>query len=166
MVYAAMFGAATAAGAWLIIPLPPVPVTLQTFFMALAATLLGPRLGAASQGVYVLLGLMGLPVFSGGKAGLGVLLGPTGGYLAGFVAGAWLIGLLAGGRPGAARIALAVAAGYALVYALGVAGLCLVARLSVLQAVSVGVLPFLVGDALKAAGVTLLTLKLRDRIRP
>jgi len=167
MVYAAMFGAATAAGAWLIIPLPPVPVTLQTFFMALAATLLGPRLGAMSQGVYVLLGIMGLPVFSGGKAGLGVLLGPTGGYLVGFVAGAWLIGLLVrtGGRPGPVRIALAVTAGYLLVYALGVSGLCLIARLSPVEAVAVGVLPFLVGDALKAAAVTVLTVKLRDRLR-
>lgn len=167
MVYAAMFGAATAAGAWLIVPLPPVPVTLQTFFMALAATLLGPRLGAMSQGVYVLLGIMGLPVFSGGKAGLGVLLGPTGGYLVGFVAGAWLIGMLlrGGGRPGPFRIAPAVMAGYLLVYALGVSGLCLVARLSLVEAVSVGVLPFLLGDALKVAAVTVLTVKLQDRIR-
>ncbi len=167
MVYAAMFGAATAAGAWLIIPLPPVPVTLQTFFMALAATLLGARLGAMSQGVYLLLGIMGLPVFSGGKAGLGVLLGPTGGYLVGFVAGAWLIGMLvrSRGRPGPVRIALAVTAGYLLVYALGVSGLCLVARLSPIEAVSVGVLPFLPGDALKVAAVTAVTLKLRDRLR-
>ena len=165
-VYAAMFGAATAAGAYLIIPLPPVPVTLQTFFMALAGALLGARLGAMSQVVYVLLGIIGLPVFAGGKAGLGVLLGPTGGYLVGFVAGAWLIGRLlqAGGRPGTARIAAAVAAGYALVYAFGVAGLFLIARLSLLEALSVGVAPFLIGDVLKVAAVTLLTLKLRDRI--
>lgn len=166
LVYAAMFGAATAAGAYLIIPLPPVPVTLQTLFMALAGTLLGPALGAMSQVVYVLLGVIGLPVFAGGKAGLGVLLGPTGGYLVGFVAGAWLIGRLAPprGRVGPVRIALAVTAGYALVYTLGVSGLVLIARLSWVEALSLGVLPFLIGDALKILGVTLLTMKLRDRL--
>ncbi len=167
-VYAAMFGAATAAGAYLIIPLPPVPVTLQTFFMALSGALLGGRLGALSQVVYVLLGVMGLPVFAGGKAGLGVLLGPTGGYLVGFVAAAWLIGrgIQAGGRPGTLRIAASVCAGYVLVYAFGVAGLCLVARLSLVKALTVGVVPFLIGDVLKVAAVTLLVLKLRDRVRP
>ena len=79
MVYAALFGALTAVGAYIIIPLPPVPITLQTLFLGLAALLLGGRLGALSQTVYVLLGVIGLPVFAGGKAGLGVLLGPDGG---------------------------------------------------------------------------------------
>jgi biotin transport system substrate-specific component len=167
MVYAAMLGAATAAGAYMILPLPPVPVTLQTFFMALAATLLGARLGAMSQVVYVLLGLMGLPVFSGGKAGLGVLLGPTGGYLIGFIAGAYVTGWIAGagGRAGALRIALAVGAGYLVVYAFGVTGLSLLARLSPAKALSLGMVPFLIGDALKLAVVTLVTVKVRDHIR-
>ena len=71
MVYAALFGALTAVGAYIIIPLPPVPITLQTLFMGLAALLLGGRLGALSQTVYVLLGVIGLPVFAGGKAGPG-----------------------------------------------------------------------------------------------
>lgn len=168
MVYAAMFGAATAAGAYLVIPLPPVPVTLQTLFMALAGALLGPRLGAMSQMVYVLLGIMGLPVFAGGKAGLGVLLGPTGGYLVGFVAGAWLIGRMVHSEEpaGAVRIALGIAAGYALVYAFGVTGLWLIARLSLIKALSLGVLPFLIGDALKIMGAVFLTMKLQGRIRP
>jgi len=167
MIYAAMFGGATAAGAYLIIPLPPVPVTLQTFFMALAATLLGSRLGAMSQVVYVLLGIIGLPVFAGGKAGLGVLLGPTGGYLIGFVLGAYVTGRIAraGGRAGGLRIALAVAAGYLVVYALGVTGLCILARLSLLKALSLGMFPFFIGDVLKLGVVTLVTLKVRDHVR-
>ena len=95
MIYASLFGAGTAAGAYLIIPLPPVPITLQTLFVwGLAGALLGARLGALSQLVYLLIGIIGLPVFAGGKAGLGVLFGPTGGYLIGFVAGAWVIGTL------------------------------------------------------------------------
>ena len=94
MAYASMFGALTAVGAYIMIPLPPVPITLQTLFVNLAGALLGGYLGALSQVVYILLGVIGLPVFAGGKAGAGVLLGPTGGYLIGFVVGAFVIGKL------------------------------------------------------------------------
>ena len=72
MIYASLFGAVTAAGAYIMIPLPPVPITLQTAFLSLAAALLGGRLGALSQVVYILIGIIGLPVFAGGKAGLSV----------------------------------------------------------------------------------------------
>jgi len=71
MVYASMFGALTAIGAYIIIPLPPVPITLQTLFLNPAGALPGGYLGALSQVVYILLGVIGLPVFAGGKAGLG-----------------------------------------------------------------------------------------------
>lgn len=167
LVYASMLGAATAAGAYIIVPLPPVPVTLQTLFMALAAVLLGARLAALSQVVYVLLGLIGLPVFAGGKAGLGVLLGPTGGYLIGFIAGAYVTGFLVERmqRPGAPRIAFAVAVGYFVVYVPGVVQLSLVAGLSLLKAFSVGTLPFLIGDALKTLTAAIVAIKVRDRIR-
>jgi len=67
MVYASMFGAMTAVGAWLIIPFPLVPITLQTLFLNLAAALLGGYLGALSQIIYISLGIIGLPVFAGGK---------------------------------------------------------------------------------------------------
>jgi biotin transport system substrate-specific component len=166
MVYASLFGALTAVGAYIIIPLPPVPITLQTLFLGLAATLLGGRLAALSQTVYILLGLIGLPVFAGGKAGLGVLLGPTGGYLLGFVAGAFVIGKLAAlrARPGFAWLCLSLAAGTAVLYALGVLQLSLVARLAPAKALAVGVIPFLPGDVLKILLTALVTLKLRDRL--
>jgi biotin transport system substrate-specific component len=92
MIYAALFGALTAIGAFIVIPLQPVPITLQSLFTCLAGILLGSSVGAMSQIVYVLLGIIGLPVFAGGKAGIGVLLGPTGGYLLGFIAAALVIG--------------------------------------------------------------------------
>ena len=166
MVYASLFGALTALGAYILIPMPPVPITLQTLFLGLAATLLGGRLGAMSQGVYLLLGIIGLPVFAGGKAGLGVLFGPTGGYLFGFVAAAYLIGKLVRMRehPGFAWICLSLAAGTAVIYALGVLQLSLVARLSPAKALAVGVLPFLIGDAVKIVLTALIALKLRERI--
>jgi biotin transport system substrate-specific component len=166
MVYASLFGALTAVGAYIIIPLPPVPITLQTLFLGLAGTLLGGRLGALSQVVYLLLGVIGLPVFAGGKAGLGVLFGPTGGYLIGFVAAAFVIGKLAAlkARPGFAWLCLSLVAGTAVLYALGVLQLSLVARLAPVKALAVGVIPFLPGDVIKIALTAWIALKLRDRL--
>jgi biotin transport system substrate-specific component len=167
MIYASLFGALTAMGALISIPLQPVPVTLQTMFMYLAGSLLGGSLGALSQVIYVILGAIGLPVFSGGKAGLGVFLGPTGGYLVGFIAAAFVTGKIVRSRPGAGLVWLvfAMLAGTAVVYALGVLQLVLVGKLSLEKASAVGVLPFLPGDALKIAAASVITLKVRDRIR-
>jgi biotin transport system substrate-specific component len=166
MVFASLFGALTAVGAYIIIPLPPVPITLQTLFLGLAGTLLGGRLGALSQVVYLLLGIIGLPVFAGGKAGLGVLFGPTGGYLIGFVAAAFVIGKVTAlkVRPGFAWLCLSLVAGTAVLYALGVLQLSLVARLAPMKALVVGVLPFLPGDGIKIGLTAWIALKLRDRL--
>jgi len=166
MVYASLFGALTALGAYIIIPLPPVPITLQTLFLGLAGTLLGGRLGALSQVVYLLLGVLGLPVFAGGKAGLGVLFGPTGGYLIGFVAAAFVIGKLSSIKKnsGFAWLCFSLVVGTAVLYTLGVLQLSLVARLAPLKALAVGVLPFLPGDGIKILLTAWIALKLRDRL--
>ena len=113
MIYASMFGAATAVGAFISIPIPPVPITLQTLFTYLAGALLGGRLGALSQFVYLLLGVMGLPVFALGKAGFGVLFGPTGGYIIGFIGSAYVIGTMieTKNNPGILWILLSLIAG-------------------------------------------------------
>ncbi|MGE5790177.1 MAG: biotin transporter BioY [Syntrophaceae bacterium] len=167
MIYASMFGALTAIGALISIPLQPVPVTLQTLFLYLAGSLLGGSLGALSQVLYVILGVIGLPVFSGGKAGLGVFLGPTGGYLIGFIAGAFVTGKIIEIRekPGLVWIVLAMLAGTAAVYTLGVLQLVLIGKLSVGKAATVGVLPFLPGDVLKIAAASVITMKVKDRIK-
>jgi biotin transport system substrate-specific component len=143
-----------------------VPITLQTLFLGLAGMLLGARLGALSQVVYLFLGILGLPVFAGGKAGLGVLFGPTGGYLIGFVAAAFVIGKLAAlkKRPGFAWFCLSLVAGAAVIYALGVLQLMLVARLSPVKALAVGVLPFILGDGIKILLAATVAIKLRDRL--
>ncbi|MBW1780556.1 MAG: biotin transporter BioY [Deltaproteobacteria bacterium] len=166
MIYASVFGAVTAAGAYVMIPLPPVPITLQTLFLYLSAALLGGRLGALSQVIYLLVGIIGLPVFAGGKAGLGVLLGPTGGYLIGFVVGAYVIGKFVKTRkgPGVIWIAFAMIAGTCVIYLFGVLQLMVIAKLSVDKAVAVGVLPFLIGDALKIAAADFITVKLRGKV--
>lgn len=162
MVYAAMFGALTAVGGFISIPLYPVPITLQTLFTALAGLLLGGYYGALSQVVYVLLGVIGLPVFDGGKSGLGVLLGPAGGYLIGFILGAYVIGTVARARrnPRVYWLCLSVALGYVVVYAAGIAQLSIVAHLTFRKALLVGALPFVPGDVLKCAVAGLLALRL------
>ena len=152
MIYASMFAAMTAIGAFIRVPIPvsPVPITLQVFFVLLAGLLLGSKWAGMSMIVYVMLGIIGFPVFSGGLSGIGVILGPTGGYLIGFIPGAFVTGLVneTFGRSTLAAIG-AMIAGLATIYLLGVAQLSVVAGLSIPQSVVIGVLPFLIGDSIK-----------------
>ncbi|MBE3583184.1 MAG: biotin transporter BioY [Limnochordaceae bacterium] len=147
---AALLAALTAAGAWVAVPLPfsPVPITLQSLFPLLSGLFLGTRLAVLAMVAYLLLGVVGIPVFAGGAAGWGQLAGPTGGFLLGFVVcaavasgarhhkspwaqGAWLVG---------ATLAL---------YTIGVPWLAVQAHLSFGQALVAGMLPFIPGDLLK-----------------
>jgi biotin transport system substrate-specific component len=89
------FSILTAIGAQIEIPNQPVPYTLQTFFVLLAGALLGKRNGAASMGLYLILGSIGMPIFSGGAFGFSRILGPTGGYLFSFPIAAFVVGYLA-----------------------------------------------------------------------
>ena len=93
LVLTALFAALTAIGAFIRIPFAFSSITLQFFFTAMAGVLLGARCGAASQAVYVLLGLVGLPIFTGG-GGFGYVLQPTFGFLVGLIPAAWLIGFM------------------------------------------------------------------------
>lgn len=151
MVYAAMFAALTAAGAWLVVPLPYVPLTLQTLFALISGAVLGPYFGALSMIVYVLLGLIGLPVFAKGQSGPGVLLGPLGGYLIGFILCAVVTGLLVRlkKKPGYLWLCLSMTAGTVIIYLCGVVQLSFIAHMSMDKALLLGVLPFLPGDVLK-----------------
>jgi biotin transport system substrate-specific component len=167
LVYASLFGALTAAGAFIVIPLPPVPITAQTFFLNLAAALLGGPLGAASQFIYVMLGVVGIPVFSSGKAGLGVLFGPTGGYLIGFIIAAFVIGLIARIKKGAGIFwyIFSMLVGMVIIYFFGVMQLSFVANLSFAKALAVGVLPFLPGDIIKIILAAIICSRLKGRIK-
>ena len=93
-----LFAALIAAGAFIKIPVPVVPFTLQFLFTTLAGLLLGGKNGAISVGVYIFLGLLGLPIFAAG-GGFAYVLNPTFGYLIGFCAGAYLTGKIAGDNP-------------------------------------------------------------------
>lgn len=149
----ALFSALTAVGAYICIPFPfsPVPITLQTMFTYLAGALLGGSLGALSQLIYVLLGISGLPIFAGGNAGFWALIGPTGGYLVGFIVGAFVIGKLVEVKknPGLPWLLTCMTVGTILIYALGVIQLMNWMKIDVTSAIVTGVLPFIAGDSLK-----------------
>jgi biotin transport system substrate-specific component len=152
MVYAALMAALTAAGAYIAIPIGPVPIVLQNLFIMLAGLLLGGRWGLTSIAIYLLAGAVGLPVFAGGTGGVGKLVGPTGGYLLGFAAAAYLIGLISeSGRGRVVIDILAMLAGTLIIYAFGVTWLKVVTGMGFAKAVTVGMLPFLIGDAFKIA---------------
>ncbi len=153
------FAAATAFGAKVALPIPgtPIPFTLQPLFVLLAGALLGARLGAASQALYLAVGAMGLPVFVAG-GGVAYLLGPTGGYLMAYPAAAFLAGL--GGRS-VLRTLGALLAGLAAIYAGGLAWLSVVGTVDV--AVALGLRPFLLADLVKVFLVLLVAGRLRAR---
>ena len=134
------------------VPLPfsPVPISGQTLGVLVVGALYGPRRGTLAVALYILEGVAGAPVFAAGRAGIGVLLGPTGGYIVGFLPAAAIAGLLgAGTRRPAPRLAGMVLATLA-VYAVGVPWLMVVTGASLGAALVQGLLPFLPGDALKA----------------
>lgn len=149
------FALLTALAAQVRIPLPftPVPVTGQTLAVLLAGAALGSRAGAASQGLYILLGLGGLPFFQGGNGGWEYATGPTLGYLVGFVIAAAAIGYLAE-REQDRTIATALPAflaGTAVIYVFGVAGLMVSLQTGLTDALVKGLVPFVIGDLLKVA---------------
>jgi biotin transport system substrate-specific component len=147
----ATFVALIAAGAWVAIPVGPVPVTLQTFFLLLAAPVM-KRHAVVPAAVYLLLGTLNLPVFHAGLSGIGVLLGPSGGFLVGFVPAALVAGLAYETRSRPVR-ATGLACATGIIYACGVAWLMVSAGLTLPAAFLVGVIPFIPGDILKCAGV-------------
>jgi len=134
------------------IPLPftPVPITGQTFGVLLVGAALGSKRGALSLASYLALGVFGWPFFAGGTYGLDVVTGATGGYLIGFVLSAFVIGLLAErGLERSIRTSLIpFMAGTMIIYICGVAWLSIVLG-SFSNAIAAGLLPFLLGDAIK-----------------
>ena len=141
------------------IPIPgnPVPVTLQTFGVLVVGGALGLKRGGSATFLYVALGLVGLPFYAEGKGGLQVITGATGGYLIGFVLASSLVGRLAelgwdrriGGALGATML------GSLVIYAVGVPWLAVVLGISLVDAIVLGVVPFLLFDVVKAVAAAL-----------
>jgi len=151
-VYASLMAALVAAGAYLAIPIGPVPIVLQNLFIFLAGLLLGPGWGTASVGVYLLAGILGLPVFAGGVGGIGRFAGPTGGYLLGYLPAVCVIGFISNvSQTNVVRDLLAMICGSLIIYACGVSWLNMLTGMTLGKTLAVGMYPFLPGDALKMA---------------
>lgn len=182
MVLAAVFAATIAVSAFVVIPIPgsPVPFTMQVLVVLLASAVLGSKTGFASVLAYLAIGALGVPVFSGGRAGIAVLAGPTGGYLWGFLLASAVVGRIASGAGSVAdfgagagsdaacsansdrwRMLLAMSAGIAVIYVFGWVQLAIVANIGFARAFAVGVLPFIPLDLAKAAAAGSIALRVR-----
>ncbi|MFH1825689.1 MAG: biotin transporter BioY [bacterium] len=163
------FIALTTAGAYMRIPLPftPVPLTLQTFFVILAGAVLGKKLGSLSQAGYLLVGMYGLPVFTGGLYGVARLAGPTGGYLIGFVLAAFIVGQLVGKNSEAPLIEIMayMLIGLAVLFVTGTLWLSFVLHLSLAKAFALGALPFIPGDIIKLLAAAVIYQKVQKQAR-
>lgn len=164
-IWISFFLSATVMGAFVRLPLPftPVPVTLQTFFVLLAGACLPPGAAGFSQLLYIALGAAGAPILAGAACGLPAVFGPTGGYLFGFAAAAFMVGSLkkfAGSF--AATLALFLFAS-ALILAAGSLWLKIVLNIPLGTAFALGFAPFIAGDALKSCAACLIYRRFKDR---
>ena len=169
LVLIAMMTAITCILAPLSIPIPvsPVPISLTNLVLLISVYILGWKDASISFIIYLLLGLAGLPVFSGFSGGLGKIAGPTGGYLAGFIFMTVIAGLavdIFSGKRLPAVIGMAL--GTAVAYAFGTAWLAIQMDLTSISALSIGVLPYLAGDTLQIILAVIAGPMLKKRLRP
>lgn len=165
IVYIGLFAALISVCAWISIPLS-VPITLQTFAVCLTAGLLGWKRGTLTVIVYILLGMAGLPVFSGFKSGIAAVTGPTGGYIAGFVLTALIIGFAAdkiGKKVWQNVIFMAI--GIIVCYFFGTVWFCTAYKVSFASALAACVAPFLLFDAVKITAAALFVNKLKRFVK-
>lgn len=167
---AGLLAAVLAVASWVSIPFVPVPLTLQTLAVLVAGGLLGRYWGPVSVGVYILVGVAGVPVFAGGHAGPAVVAGPLGGFLFGFVLAAFVMGVAGDAtrrrgvvdRRGLTFLSLGAAAGGLAVYVVGLPWFMAVTGMSLRGAVPVAFLPYIPGDILKAV-VAVVVIRAVDR---
>lgn len=170
LIAVAFFAALTSVGALISFPHPlntAVPIAFANLFAVLSGAILGKKLGPLSQSIYVLMGLIGIPVFAKFSAGPGILFGATGGYLFGYILAAFVTGLLVEHlprMPQALRFGISMTAGFLVVYLPGVPWLAFVGHIPVSAAFVNGCLIFLPVDAIKVIVGTLLCLSLLAQI--
>ena len=157
MVFTAMFTAVIAVCSIISIPVGEVPITLQTFAVCISAALLGWKRGTLSVLIYILLGAVGVPVFGGMTGGLGVLAGPTGGYIIGLAAERY--------ERKALPLAIAMVIGVLVCYAFGTVWFMVVMQWGIVETLAACVLPFLIPDAIKIALAVLLSNRLSKAVK-
>lgn len=165
MVLSSLFTALIIVGGYISFPLPfsPVPIVLSDLFILLAGLVLGATGSLISVALYLFLGALGLPVFAGGAAGLGVFYGPTGGYLIGFLISAFVIGWISKkGKPSLLKDLTALSIGTLIIYGTALPWLKMVIpQITWIKVISIGLLPFLIGAFLKIAIAAAVIQKLR-----
>lgn len=155
IVLVALFAGLTAVGAFISIPLGPVPITLQTLFVILGGVLLGAKLGALAQIVYILLGLIGLPIFSGFTGGPQAIVRPSFGFLIGFIFAAFIVGKIVERDNSRFKIWLAATVGTIVIYIFGlpymyyILNVALGKGLPFTTILKTGLLLFIPGDIIK-----------------
>ena len=167
LILSSLFAAAIALLAQISIPLPfsPVPITGQIFGVFLAGAILGGRWGATSVLTYIFLGTIGLPVFCYGQGGLHIVLGPSGGYLWGFVLGGYLLGKIVEKRSTYFYTVLGMFLCMAATYSLGTIQLAIITGLDFYQGLLLGVIPFLPLDVVKIFAAAGLSISIRQRLQ-
>lgn len=168
----AMFASLTAVGAFIKIPLPIVPFTLQYFFCALGAMILGSKKGALSQILYVLMGLIGIPIFTQG-GGIQYIFNLTFGYLIGFILGAFVIGKITENTKKITNIKILIACilGLIIIYLLGVIHMYIIYNfylgqvVGIWKIINIGILAFLPGDLLLSLMISIVGVKVIPVLR-
>lgn len=161
----AVMTAVTCVLAPLSIPIGPVPISFNSVAIYLSLYLLGWKRGTVSYIVYVCIGMMGMPVFSGCSGGVGKLFGATGGYIIGFIPAALLVGLAIDGSGRRVVYFAAMLVGTAVCYAFGTAWFCVVMGSDIAAALGVCVFPFIPGDLAKILAVLAVGPLLQTRLR-
>lgn len=163
----ALFAALTSVLSQIQLPIGVIPINLAMLSVFMTGTILGWKLGAVSQIVYVLLGAVGLPVFAGFSGGIGIIKGPTGGYIIGYVVAALVIGLITEKVPGNRYLitAIAIFAGIIVCYALGTAWFIYVQKSTLSIAMKYCVLPFIPGEIAKMAIAVVASVRLKKILK-
>lgn len=169
MVYIGLSAAIIAVCSWISIPLT-VPITLQTMGVVLISGLFGAKRGTLSILLYILIGAIGVPVFSGFKSGFGVLLGSTGGYIIGFIFTALIVGIISDKTNKLWALILSMVVGILVCYAFGTAWFAVVYAktnepASLATILGWCVIPFLIPDAIKIALAAVLTNRLKKFVK-
>ncbi len=167
-----IFTALTAVGAFVSIPIGPVPITLQSFFVLLSGVILGSKKAMFSQITYLLLGLIGFPIFAGFSGGLQTIFKPSFGFIIGYVVVAYIVGRLTEERElSYGNLAFATGVGSIVLYAIGipymyyVLNIMLNSNFGIIKILQLGMFAFIPGDVLKAVIVVLIGKRLKTVLR-
>ncbi|MEA1975858.1 MAG: biotin transporter BioY [Bacillota bacterium] len=166
MIKIALLAALVSTFSYITIPIPPIPFTAQTLGVMLVGLLLSPIDAIISISIFILLGTIGIPVFSGGSSGIGILFGPTGGYIFGFLLCAAFISYFKGdGKNLKRNLIVTLIGGIGIVYLVGVPWLAHSLNMNIAKAIQVGAIPFLIGDIIKIILASIIGVKVNKSLR-